>query len=555
MSAKGVPDTSIGKSPENPLRGAVGVVLFILLIVLSSWVVFLICGRVAQSYPIQRTVFTHIYLVTLILGWFAFVVTNDSEEFFIAIVALAATAGLVMAMVITLHPVLFWISLALVVAFAIAAVLDNLNSEGRIQQLLASIYTAWLISGFVVTLGKSSYLLYSTPALKIAHIHYLLDVRYLLSGLALLIFIARALFEAFDEGMPTIPKLPEILLPVSSTQSEIDLLRPFLIVINSILFVIQKSTGAVWQVVATIATYLFRAGRNLAELVLNLILNGKIWSSIIKVIVTFTSVILVAKVTQLTFPPLVTYLATSTSPLTISHQNLINFGFFSLMFMVVLGLIVGLCRIWNVSDAPLQRAAFAGTVLMLVWSLTGVAMYALTRFDLLYLYGFRSVGAYTLLMGLIVASVFVVQVFDRLLLRTPRQSQLGYLSLAGVLLVLTIGVGVVTKMRWSKSNNSVVEEFFIWYEGQGASDDTRGRHDWKQTDPQSWVEYFPGGEQRKMMVLGRIAFEDTFGTLLRSSENSSWEYFVPDKGSPSMRLLMRVNNGKWFVLAEMMDIQ
>src|SRR5690242_6114806 len=119
MSAKDVPNKSIEKSPENPLHGTVGVVLFIVLIVLSGGVVFLICGRVVQNYPTLRTVFTQIYLLAIILGWFSFVATNSSSDFFFAIASLALTCGVVMAMVLTLHPFLFWVSLGLIVTFAV----------------------------------------------------------------------------------------------------------------------------------------------------------------------------------------------------------------------------------------------------------------------------------------------------------------------------------------------------------------------------------------------------------------------------------------------------
>jgi len=107
----------------------------------------------------------------------------------------------------------------------------------------------------------------------------------------------------------------------------------------------------------------------------------------------------------------------------------------------------------------------------------------------------------------------------------------------------------------TKPNIGMDRRTAILYEGSGSDDVTRGRHDWRHADEQTWVEHLPRGEENKMVVIGRFNLQNATGTLLQNSEHTSWEFFIPDKGSESMRVQMRVDKGAWFVIADMLDVQ
>lgn len=409
--------TIIDNKLENPIAGSTGVAVFIGLILVGAGIAFVLCSEIVDLPEWIKEVTLQIYCLVISLGWFSFTANKNSKDLFDSLWGLGFLTGVIAGMIINPHPAFFWFSLLAVVGIGIIDILDEVLNGWNL--LSACLYITWIVAGAFITLGRTSYLPYASPILAISQIHFLLDIRFLVTGLVLLIFTGKAIIEAFDEGTPTIPSLPQLRLQdIRSASGDFvaAVLQPFVIIINAILVVIQKITNVIWQVIATVAVYLFRTGSNLANHFLDVVLNSRIWLSVFRALYSFIVILSVALIVKSISPSIRSYLVSNTSLSSLSSENMWNIILLAGMFAFILILIVSLCKVWRILDKPLSKAAFGGSMLMITWSLAGGVMYCLKLFDVFKLYGFESFGVYTLLIILIVSSVFIFQIIKRLLL-------------------------------------------------------------------------------------------------------------------------------------------
>jgi hypothetical protein len=141
--------------------------------------------------------------------------------------------------------------------------------------------------------------------------------------------------------------------------------------------------------------------------------------SLFKVLCTFGAVIFATLLIKWVSPLIKVYLINDTSlhSLPESGGAIIVLIMFAALLALVLFLIVSICKMWILLDKSLGKAVFGGSMLIIIWSLSGGVMYSLNLFDLFYLHGFDSLGIYTLLIILIISSTFMYRIIQYLLSR------------------------------------------------------------------------------------------------------------------------------------------
>jgi hypothetical protein len=394
---------------DNPLTSVVSVCVFVLLVVLSIGIAFFCCRELPFADNLKSNVL-QFYLFTIIIGWFAFTASEDIGEFVLFGLAVGASSLVMVGMLRMFHPGFFWAGLGLLLFFSLRTVFSRVDPRGVWNKLVVGLYTVWIVTGIVCSLGNPRLLKYAQPALQLSSLHFFLDVRYFITAFVVVIFVGKSVMDAFREGAPSISTLTGFKTPAFKQESFFTvILRPIAIVVDAVLFVVQKITNAIWQVIATVGVYLIRIGVNLARYFLDLVLNSDIWIAVLKVLLTFATIIVIENVASYIAPGISTYLPREWWPYDISLNNLRELLLFAAGFMLVLTLINGMCRLWELEDIPLPKSALAAAMLMVAWALSGVISFGITRLEFVKLRGFHSLGLYTLLFLLFIASVFLFQ--------------------------------------------------------------------------------------------------------------------------------------------------
>jgi len=408
---------SLDVAYDNPLGGKAGIIVFVLLVTLSVTTVSIFCSELIVLPDSVKSIVLQSYLFTIIIGWYSFTICDDGVELLVVALMLGLPCLVLVGMIRMLHPLFFWLGLCLLSIFSVCEVVYRIKSKSVWKKILAGIYTVWLITGIITSLGGPRFLNYAQPALQFSGLHFLLDIRYLITACGVVIFVGKAMVDAFKEGTPIIPSLPPFAISSFAAQNGSligTIFRPIIILINATLFVVQKITNAAWQVVATVGTYLIRIGVNLAKYVLDIVLTGSIWISILRVLFTFMCIVIVTLLTRYIAPSIVSYFLKEWWPYNLSPGNFTELAVLVGSFILVLILLNSLCKVWDMVDKPLPKSAFAGSMLMVAWALSGIICFGLSRFDSFKFRGFHSLGFYTLIFLLFVGSVFVFQLFYHL---------------------------------------------------------------------------------------------------------------------------------------------
>lgn len=400
----------------NPLTGLNGIIVFVLLVIAGVGVALAGCST-ALGLPVPtELIVIELFTILVALGWIVFTISDNSDMFFRVGAIVAALSGPVIAMVLTLAPILFWLSLVILLVLAVTISLEETESTKIWERIFISIYVAWVVAGITVTLGSTRYLPYATPATAISEVHFLLDARYLLTSLLLLSAVGNAMFKAFEAGWPSISPPPSIGLlniPDTSDSPNTTLFRPFLVVTNVILLIVDKLTSLLWQLSALVLAYLYRTGVNLADHFYSLITNRIIWRAIGRVLLTFLTTLVFTEAVTLAAPEFHLYLTKVTSLSSISLSIAIAMVWMGVFALLTLCCVLFICWLWKPGGRFIDPASFGGTMILVALSLSGGVMYVVAKTRILNIIGFDSLGLLTLLILILIGSVFLYQMAQR----------------------------------------------------------------------------------------------------------------------------------------------
>jgi Caspase domain len=82
-----------------------------------------------------------------------------------------------------------------------------------------------------------------------------------------------------------------------------------------------------------------------------------------------------------------------------------------------------------------------------------------------------------------------------------------------------------------------------------------GMRYWSRQANGTWIERYANGKQDRFVSLGRTKVDVCEGALLAREGERNFEVFVPDLTCPTMLALWRRDNGTWFQLGAMQDVQ
>jgi hypothetical protein len=246
----------------------------------------------------------------------------------------------------------------------------------------------------------------------------MLDLRYMLSGVFLILLLLRAVVLAFRKRHPLIPALP--LFSFNSAQVKTDSIisitfRPVLIILDVVLLLLQRVVNILWRLLATVFAYLKRIGVNLGNQCYDIISNGSMWLTIVRTMVTYIALIAFAySVIPLTQDARF-YLTVNSSFAELSSVSipLVYLGRMLLFFICTLLVIALICWMWRIKDFS-YRLVYCGSLYLVSYAFSAVIVYLLRAYSNLNIVGFSSIGLYTTIFATIIILVFVFQLAKRL---------------------------------------------------------------------------------------------------------------------------------------------
>ena len=289
------------------------------------------------------------------------------------------------------------------------------------DQFINSLYLLWVVLGAIITLGNTTLFPYARPATAISQITIFLNIRYILTGLFLLVCLVTSIVRAFRGGVRRIPSLPPLTLDSSVyvRPALAALLKPFDIVVNAMVRLLWFVADTIWKLLALLGTYLGRTGKNLANQLYELVFSKDIWKSIIRVLATFVLVVGLVYGTAWVSPTIWSYLTSNVSysaALTMD-SDMRSFWQVVAYFLGTLFAILFFFWIWDYEDQVYQ-ALFGGSMIIVGVGLAGLLMYALAQLKTLAIVGFDRLGPFTFTILCVVGIVFVGQLVRRVSTRS-----------------------------------------------------------------------------------------------------------------------------------------
>jgi len=406
----------------NTLEGPQGIFVFALLSLCLSCCALVVCSDLLTKSGPLRLFLLQLFVIVLCLGWFAFTICDDIKSFFLAWLGACGLCASSVVMLLTQQAIAFWITLSVLAAAAVVEVFSD--DDDLEENFFNSIYVLWVVVGVTITLGNTELFDYSKPAMAIREIHLFLDVRYATTAVFLLCMLIKAVVEAFRDGAPDIPPIPDPTMSESSPEESSMLravFRPFVILINSILKVLHLFANVVWTLIALFVTYLVRTGVNLANNFFEIISQRRVWRSIIRVVVTFVLTIGLVRIAILASPQVSFYLTNLTSYTTISFHTAgaIALTWTAGLYFFAMFAILVVCKIWSFDDF-FNPTLFGGSMILIGLWLAGLVMYGLAQITQLGIVGFGwhgllSLGVFTLTNSCVVGVVLTIQLIRRLI--------------------------------------------------------------------------------------------------------------------------------------------
>jgi hypothetical protein len=413
--------TISARTSAHPLEGSFGIQMFVSLVLVAAVTAFIVSSNLIGWAPSTKAIILEVYIFLVALGWFAFSASNSKSDFIgqgaTALIAVAPVIG----MVLTLSSILFWMSLIVVVAVGINSALDRAETDDGFQQILIAIYAAWVTAGLFITIGSTSILPYAESALRLEDIHILLSVRFLVTALVIVAMVGKSILDAYSGPRIVINPLPDLSIQNDGSADDTiqAILTPVITVLNAILSVVQKVTNAVWQVIALIAVFLYRTGKNLADHFVDLISNKGVWFGIARVVLTYTLIVLIAVIVDSHATNMHLYVTSDTSPFAITLGLLLTLIVTGILFAAILSVIVGECVLWKLVDNPLTRASLGGAGLLMALALSAFLLYFIQKAIDFHMDGFKKLGVYSILLLFGVGIVFIYQVTKRATVGAP----------------------------------------------------------------------------------------------------------------------------------------
>ncbi len=392
---------------SGPFEVRTAFIVLPVLALLGLLVALPLCSNLGGLSDSGKELLLGVFITGLACGWFAFTGTETKVGFVGVFFLSLMIASLLIAMAHSDSGFPFWMALLSMVFTAVVGMLDG--EKDRWENLLTSLYIMWVVVGVVVTLGSEDFFQYAKPALKLSEIHPLLELRYLLSVLFLSLSLVHAVRNAFLDDRPKIPVLPSYALPDVSAEMH-PILRPVFqalqVVLNLLFLVIITVTNIVWTLLATVAAYFIRTGKNLAFRFYQSLSDGTIWQSIARILLTFGLVFLFARGILPALPKLIRPYLTVDLPFYFKTWDtlvvLIEIGGLALLVLFCIAFIWAL---WQNRKGVLEIAnqgLFGLAMMVFAFALSGAGMYGMARINSLDIVSFRSLGLF-----LFLAIVFV----------------------------------------------------------------------------------------------------------------------------------------------------
>jgi len=410
------------KTSLGPLDRTTGIVFFVGLVLACTLIAFGVCSQTLDLSLSLRLIFLAIFTIALALGWFAFTVSENRDEFFLAFLGSSIFAGSLIGMILINSVILFWLSLILLGLIAVVdAYLFNffLSKKGYWEITLSLIYVAWVVTSLFITVGNTPYFAYAKSAIALSKIHWFLDVRYFITFVFFILSVGDAVLTAFQAGQPNISILPKnIKLPdVGGDPHSIvrAIFQPFVIFLNVIIHdLIVYFIDKILQLIALFLVYLYRTVVNIVNNFFNLLLKQSLLKSIIRTLLSFAMILLFAHGVLLILPHLYFYL-TNFNPFSLTLTRPIislawTIGFFLFTFVSILSV----SALWECRHEALFQAISGGTIIIIALSISGAAMYVAASIPKLNIVGFNSLGLFSFLILIFVGVVVVLQLAQKI---------------------------------------------------------------------------------------------------------------------------------------------
>jgi hypothetical protein len=266
------------------------------------------------------------------------------------------------------------------------------------------LFIAWIISGIFVTMWHFIFLPHSGAVLEVSWISFYVDVRYLITGLLLVIFVGEAIVETYYYGTPEIPSLPKFKIPrnENNVNSQINaIIEPFIIVINAILSAVQIIANVIWLIIAMVFLYLFLFGVQLADKFIKILFEKQMWLTVIKVLSTFAIILVIWVISVFASAEFKIYLINEAGTFINVNQVYVIIPL-SIAFIFVNLLIIFIHIIWGKGTKLLGKTVWAGIMISFSWTISGCIIYVLNYFNKFKIVGFNTIGIYSLFVMIIV---------------------------------------------------------------------------------------------------------------------------------------------------------
>lgn len=404
-------------SSNDPQDKRLGIYVFIALVLFNLAVAVLVCSETLTFETFYRQLVIEVSAIIIAIGWFAFATDNSSEniqELGVIFLLSSLFVSPIVVMILTNSSVAFWISLLLIGIMAVSNALEKVDSAW--EKALTLLYVVWVIVGIVITMGQTKFFPYASSAFIPSQVHFILDIRIIVSILFLFLLLIKAVLNSIRSGRPAIPSLPNLQLSDSSDEpnSLIEaILQPIIIVLNVILLAIMKVTETIWQLISSAIVYLYRIGVSLANEFYDLLSNSNVWKSILKTFATFVIIYLFVHAIVFMTPHFISYLTSVESVFSVSIDTVVSLAYVSGVYLAAFLGMLCVNALWEINDEFLVSSVFCGSMIILAISLAGGIMYGLARIDMLQIVDFKSLGLFSLSILIVVGAVFVYQVGRR----------------------------------------------------------------------------------------------------------------------------------------------
>lgn len=400
--------------------------LYLLGVVVTTLIGVELCSRVSGLSNTQLLTILEVFVFILLIGWVvlaAHTLSNIDKVgetvlfIFIPSIFMVPIGGMFLQLFAKYHEAAFWLSLAVWTVVGVFRALDEAEAY-RSSGFLVGAAAAWSVSGIIISAGTTSFLPYSRSAIEgLNSVHSLLDLRYLLGAIFLGLLIAIASTRAFRAPLPVISDIEAWELEELAEDNWVTwLVRPFISIINIFILLLFVIINYLYKAARITAFYFYAVGRNIAELVIELLRIKRIWISILEVVTIFLALVLG------------TVFITNACPFILDYARSDAWGIQALDFIFITGFVslVLLClglAFWVIAEycndfvEPLI-ASFAAIISIAF--VAGLLLYMLARLDFLYIGGFRVFGPFSALIVL-----FIVGGVGRVILKSISKKTYG----------------------------------------------------------------------------------------------------------------------------------